>query len=124
MLIQDYSRIATQNKETKLKDVLYNNSGILKRVSTRLIHMILLEVVLMYAITKVSSSNQVVIPANFRKYYDIVAGDEISWTNTEEGILLKIEKKVTEEDIIRLIKKELPCNSVEIKKRGSKGLKW
>lgn len=28
------------------------------------------------------------------KYYDISAGDEISWTNTEEGILLKIEKKL------------------------------
>ena len=44
--------------------------------------------------------------------------------STEEGILLKIEKKVTEEDIMGLIKKELPYNSVEIKKRGSKGLKW
>lgn len=40
------------------------------------------------------------------------------------GILLKIEKKVTEDDIIGLIKSELPYNSVEIKKRGSKGLKW
>ena len=78
----------------------------------------------MYAITKVSSSNQVVVPADFRKHYDIVAGDEISWTDTEEGILLKIEKKVTEKDIIGLIKTELPYNSVEIKKRGSKGLKW
>ncbi len=78
----------------------------------------------MYAITKVSSSNQVVVPADFRKHYDITAGDEISWTNTEEGILLKIEKKVTEEDILGLIKEELPHNSVEIKKRGSKGLKW
>ena len=36
----------------------------------------------------------------------------------------KIEGKVTEEDIIGLIKEELPLNSVEIKKRGSKGLKW
>ena len=40
------------------------------------------------------------------------------------GILLKIEKKVTEDDIIGLIKSELSYNSVEIKKRGSKGLKW
>ena len=39
------------------------------------------------------------------KYYDISAGDEISWTNTEEGILLKIEKKVTEDDIMGMIKK-------------------
>ena len=78
----------------------------------------------MYAITKVSSSNQIVVPAEFRKDYDITAGDELSWTKTEEGILLKVEKKVTEEDIIGLIKKELPYNSVENKKRGSKGLKW
>ena len=78
----------------------------------------------MYAVSKVSKSNQIVVPSEFRKYYDIEAGDKISWTNTEEGILLKVEKKYTEEDIIGLIKKELPYNSVEIKKRGSKGLKW
>ena len=78
----------------------------------------------MYVVTKMSSSNQIVVPAKFRKYYNIIAGDEISWTNTDEGILLRVEKKVTEEDIIGLIKTELPYNSVEIKKRGSKGLKW
>lgn len=78
----------------------------------------------MYAVSKVSKSNQIVVPSEFRKYYDIEVGDKISWTNTEEGILLKVEKKYTEEDIIGLIKKELPYNSVEIKKRGSKGLKW
>ena len=78
----------------------------------------------MYAVSKVSKSNQIVIPANFRKFYDIKAGDQISWTNTEEGMLLKVERKYTEEDIIGLIKKELPYDSVEIKKRGSKGLKW
>ncbi|WP_295618787.1 AbrB/MazE/SpoVT family DNA-binding domain-containing protein [uncultured Methanobrevibacter sp.] len=78
----------------------------------------------MYALSKVSKSNQIVVPAEFRKLYDIKAGDKISWTNTEEGMLLKVEKKYTEEDIIGLIKKELPINSVEIKKRGSKGLKW
>ena len=45
---------------------------------------------------------------------------------TQKGgrILLNIDKKVTEDDIIGLIKSELPYNSVEIKKRGSKGLKW
>ena len=78
----------------------------------------------MYAVSKVSKSNQIVVPSEFRKYYDIEAGDNISWTKTEEGILLKVEKKYIEEDIIGLIKKELPYNSVEIKKRGSKGLKW
>ena len=78
----------------------------------------------MYAVSKVSKSNQIVVPSEFRKYYDIEVGDKISWTKTEEGILLKVEKKYTEDDIIGLIKKELPYNSVEIKKRGSKGLKW
>lgn len=37
----------------------------------------------MHAIAKVSSSNKVVVPENFRKHYDITAGDEISWTNTD-----------------------------------------
>ncbi|MBE6512661.1 MAG: AbrB/MazE/SpoVT family DNA-binding domain-containing protein [Methanobrevibacter olleyae] len=78
----------------------------------------------MYAVSKVSKSNQIVVPSEFRKYYDIEVGDKISWTKTEEGILLKVEKKYTEDDIIGLIKKELPYSSVEIKKRGSKGLKW
>lgn len=79
---------------------------------------------IIYAITKVSSSNQIEVPLYFSKHYGNVGGDEISWTNTEGGILLKIEKKVTEDDISGLIKSELPYNSVEIKKRGSKGLKW
>ena len=74
--------------------------------------------------TKVSKSNQIVVPSEFRKFYGIEAGDRISWTNTEEGILLKLETRYSEEDIIGLIKKELPYDSVEIKKRGSKGLKW
>ena len=78
----------------------------------------------MYAVSKVSKSNQIVVPSEFRKYYGIEVGDRLSWTKTEEGILLKLEKKYTEEDIIGLIKKELPYDSVEIKKRGSKGLKW
>lgn len=78
----------------------------------------------MYSVTKVSKSNQIVVPSEFRKFYGIEVGDKISWTNTEEGILLKLETKYSEEDIIGLIKEELPYDSVEIKKRGSKGLKW
>lgn len=40
---------------------------------------------IIYAITKVSSSNQIEVPLYFSKHYGIVAGDEISWTNTEGG---------------------------------------
>ena len=38
--------------------------------------------------------------------------------------LKKDIEKATEEEILGLVKTELPYNSVEIKKRGSKGLKW
>lgn len=40
---------------------------------------------IIYTITKVSSSNQIEVPLYFSKHYGIVAGDEISWTNTEGG---------------------------------------
>ena len=47
---------------------------------------------------------------------------------SEDKVTIQIaedeKEKYTEDDIIGLIKKELPYNSVEIKKRGSKGLKW
>lgn len=74
----------------------------------------------MFAITQVSLNNQIVVPVEFRKFYGISAGDEISWTKTDDGILFNVVKKVTEEDIIGLIKKDLPYNSVEIKKRRTK----
>lgn len=78
----------------------------------------------MQRIPKRSGWSMFIDTFNIIMLFRTVAGNKISWTSTEEGILLKIKKKVTEEDIIGLIKKELPYNSVEIKKRGSKGLKW
>ena len=38
----------------------------------------------MFAITQVSLNNQIVVPVEFRKFYGISAGDEISWTKTDE----------------------------------------
>lgn len=78
----------------------------------------------MYKSIKVSKNNQISIPSEFRKLLNIQAGDNIALRDVEEGILITNEKKVTEKDIIGLIKEEIPYNSVEIKKRGSKGLKW
>ena len=49
----------------------------------------------MYVLTKVSKSNQIVIPSEFRKKYNIKSGDKISWRNTSEGIFLKVEEKTT-----------------------------
>lgn len=43
---------------------------------------------------------------------------------TQKMDIAETEKKVTEKEILALIKTELPYNSVEIKKRGSKGFKW
>ena len=40
--------------------------------------------------------------------------------NREGVILLKTKKKVTEDDIVGLIKRKLPYNSVEIKKEDQK----
>ena len=78
----------------------------------------------MYKSIKISKNNQISIPLEFRKKFDIKEGDYITLRDVDEGILLTCEKKVTENDIIGLIKNEVPYNAVEIKKRGSKGLKW
>lgn len=73
--------------------------------------------------TKVSKNNQITIPKEFRIKYNILPKDKVNWLDTKKGILLTVNKKITEEDIISLIKEDIPYNSVEIKKRGAKGLK-
>jgi AbrB family looped-hinge helix DNA binding protein len=78
----------------------------------------------MYKSIKLSKNNQISLPLEFRKLLNINAGDYIELRDVEEGILLTSRKKVTEKDIIGLIKEDVPYNSVEIKKRGSKVLKW
>ena len=78
----------------------------------------------MYKSIKLSKNNQIALPLEFRKLLNIRPGDNIELRSVEEGILLTPRKKTKEEDIIGLIKEEIPYNSVEIKKRGSKGLKW
>lgn len=52
----------------------------------------------------------------FQKIEYPAEGDTISLKNTKEKTELEYEKKVTEKDIIGLIKNELPYNCVEIKK--------
>lgn len=81
-------------------------------------------VIQMYKSIKLSKNNQIELPLEFRKILNIHSGDNIELRSVEEGILLTPRKKTTKEDIIGLIKEEIPHNSVEIKKRGSKGLKW
>ena len=44
--------------------------------------------------------------------------------NEKGKVELDFREKLTENNIIGLIKEELPYNSVEIKRRSSKGLNW
>jgi len=66
-----------------------------------------------------------VIPSEIRKRISVDPDSIIEWTINEKGkVELDFRKKLTENDIIGLIKEELPYNSVEIKRRSSKGLNW
>jgi len=75
--------------------------------------------------TKLYNRYQTVIPSEIRKKIDVNPDSIVEWKINEKGkVELDFRKKVTEEDIIGLIKENLPYNSVEIKKRSAKGLKW
>lgn len=75
--------------------------------------------------TKLYNRYQTVIPSEIRKKISVDPDSIIEWTINEKGkVELEFRKKVTEKDIIGLIKQELPYNSIEIKKRSGKGLDW
>lgn len=71
--------------------------------------------------TKISKGYQTVVPSKIRKTYEIMPGDILDWTDTEEGILVQPRKKRTLQDIIGLVKTE--GDAVESKKSIQKGLK-
>ena len=75
--------------------------------------------------TKLYNRYQTVIPAEIRKKIHVDPDSIIGWSINEKGkVELEFRKRVTEKDLIGLVKEELPYNSVEIKKRAGKGLKW
>lgn len=75
--------------------------------------------------TKLYNRYQTVIPAEIRKKIHVDPDSIIEWSINEKGkVELEFRKRVTEKDLIGLVKEELPYNSVEIKKRAGKGLKW
>ena len=79
----------------------------------------------MMAKTSIYPKYQTTIPKEIRKKLDLKENYVIEWDINENGkVELTFRKKLTEEDIAGMIKKELPYDSVEIKKRGSKGLKF
>ena len=74
--------------------------------------------------TKLYNRYQTVIPSPIRKKLDIDQDSMIEWVINEKGkVELTFRKKISEKDIAGMIKKELPYDAVEIKKRGAKGLK-
>ncbi|NYB27721.1 MAG: hypothetical protein HVN34_10435 [Methanobacteriaceae archaeon] len=75
--------------------------------------------------TKLYNRYQTVIPAEIRKKIHVDPDSIIEWSINEKGkVELEFRKRVTEKDLIGLVKEKLPYNSVEIKKRAGKGLKW
>ena len=74
----------------------------------------------MHKSIKLSKNNQISIPLEFRELLNIKTGDYIELRDVDGGILLTSRSKVNEEDIIGLIKEDLPYNAVEIKKRKLK----
>ena len=77
----------------------------------------------MMAKTSIYPKYQTTIPKEIRKKLDLKENHVIEWDINENGkVELTFRKKVTEKDIAGMIKEELPYDSVEIKKRGSKGL--
>jgi bifunctional DNA-binding transcriptional regulator/antitoxin component of YhaV-PrlF toxin-antitoxin module len=75
--------------------------------------------------TKLYSRYQTVIPLEIRKKLQIDPNSLVNWVINENGkVELSFEKKISEKDLVGLIKEELPYSSVEIKKRSGMGLKW
>ena len=79
----------------------------------------------MIAKTKIYPKYQTTIPKEIRKKLYLKEDHIIEWDINKNGkVELTFRKKVTEKDIAGMIKEKLPYDSVEIKKRGSKGLKF
>ncbi|MCL2687734.1 MAG: type II toxin-antitoxin system PrlF family antitoxin [Methanobrevibacter sp.] len=78
----------------------------------------------MITTTKFYNRFQTVVPLEIRKKMNISPDDIIEWHINDYGkVELNFRTKVTEKDIVGMIKEKLPYDAVEIKKRGAKGLK-
>lgn len=76
----------------------------------------------MHATSKVYKSNQTAIPSKIRKKFNVSPDDIIEWNINEKGNPeLTFRKKIKLEDVLGIIKDEVPYNSVELKKMASKG---
>lgn len=72
-------------------------------------------------LTTVSKKFQTTIPANLREEFNIKPSDKLEWkSNGEEIIVRKIESLSFEDMIGRYTSKE-PFDSVELKKKVSRG---
>jgi len=71
--------------------------------------------------TKVSKNYKTVVPSAIRKVHNIIPGDILEWTGTDNGILMRPKKKRTLQDIKGLVKSN--GDAVESKRKVQKGLK-
>ncbi|MGL4669549.1 MAG: AbrB/MazE/SpoVT family DNA-binding domain-containing protein [Methanobacteriaceae archaeon] len=67
--------------------------------------------------TKLYSNNQTVVPSEIRKKFHLKADDIIEWNIKEDKKAeLTFRKKLTDQDMIGIIKVKEPTNAVELKK--------
>jgi bifunctional DNA-binding transcriptional regulator/antitoxin component of YhaV-PrlF toxin-antitoxin module len=71
--------------------------------------------------TVISKGYQTVVPAKIRKVHNLMPGDVLEWSDSENGIIVQPRKKRTLEDIIGIA--QAVGDAVESKKQVQKGLK-
>lgn len=72
---------------------------------------------MIYADSKVYKNNQILIPSEIRKKFNIKKDDIAEWVVDDEGnISLKFRKKITFDDMRGSIKLDHKTNSVKLKK--------
>jgi bifunctional DNA-binding transcriptional regulator/antitoxin component of YhaV-PrlF toxin-antitoxin module len=71
--------------------------------------------------TVISKGYQTVVPAKIRKVHNLMPGDVLEWSDSENGIIVQPRKKRTLKDIIGIA--QAVGDAVESKKQVQKGLK-
>jgi bifunctional DNA-binding transcriptional regulator/antitoxin component of YhaV-PrlF toxin-antitoxin module len=71
--------------------------------------------------TVISKGYQTVVPAKIRKVHNLMPGDVLEWSDSENGIIVQPRKKRTLNDIIGIA--QAVGDAVESKKQVQKGLK-
>lgn len=72
---------------------------------------------MIYTNSKINKNNQISIPSEIRKMFDVKADDIVEWRVDDDGeIKLKFRKKVTFDDVRGFIKLDYKTDAVELEK--------